>query len=57
MDPAPELNYHVENTPVPDPVSGEVIIPDLYMTGECWLSGYGTHFAVNPLTWPRQSLF
>ena len=44
MNPNPELNFHVENTPFLDPASGEVIIPDLYMVHECWLSGYGTHF-------------
>jgi len=43
MDPAAELNFPVENTPVLNPATGAVIIPKLYMAAESWLSGYGTH--------------
>ncbi len=42
--PGTVFDFHVGNTPVIDPSSGNVIVPDLYAASECLLSGHGTHF-------------
>jgi hypothetical protein len=41
--PGTVFDFHVANTPVVDPSTHVVIIPDLYAASECLLSGHATH--------------